>query len=311
MYSLFLLFLLPETLGLGVPRAGRIPLADERIIGGTASAIGEYPYTVSLNLTLPEGSGLCGGTLITDRVVVTAAHCVTNPDTGAILSPKSVRVGLGSQKLREQRHVQALEVHAHPLFQPPVSSSDIALIVIDPQAPSLKPAAIYSGHIPPMGRVTAVGWGMTSATGGFGSVPNSLQETELVVGSQKECREFVPGYESSDGPQICTQNKLLLGKDTCQGDSGTGVFITVAGSRYLAGLTSYGANLMGDPTCALDDGFGVYTRVSYFRSFIDSVASPSNKLAAEDDGAQDVDEVEDEEDEGEEENNVEDEEEGD
>ncbi|KAJ2379164.1 hypothetical protein H4S02_007177 [Coemansia sp. RSA 2611] len=131
-----------------------------------------------------------------------------------------------------------------------------------------------------MARVTAVGWGMTSATGGFGSVPNSLQETELVVGSQKECREFVPGYESSDGPQICTQNKLLLGKDTCQGDSGTGVFITVAGS-------------------------------SYFRSFIDSVASPSNKLAAEDDGAQNVDEVDDEEDEGEEENNVGDEEEGD
>ncbi|KAJ2735148.1 hypothetical protein IW152_001777 [Coemansia sp. BCRC 34962] len=160
-----------------------------------------------------------------------------------------------------------------------------------------------------MARVTAVGWGMTSASGGFGSVPNSLQETELVVGSQKDCREFVPGYESSDGPQICTQNKLLLGKDTCQGDSGTGVFIAVAGSRYLAGLTSYGANLMGDPTCALDDGFGIYTRVSYFRSFIDSVASLSNKLAAQDDGSLNMEEVEDkEDDEGEEENNVEEEE---
>ncbi|KAJ2813726.1 hypothetical protein H4S07_000468 [Coemansia furcata] len=303
MYSLLLLFLLPATLGLAVPRAGRVTSADERIIGGFASASGEYPYIVSLNLTLPGGTGLCGGTLITDRVVVTAAHCVIDPELGTLLSAKSILVGVGSQNLRQQHYVRALEVHAHPSFQLPVSSSDIALVVIEPVHASngVKAAAIYAGHIPPMTRLTAVGWGMTSPTGGFSSVPNSLQETELVVGSQEDCSEFVSGYESSDGPQICTENKLLLGKDTCQGDSGTGVFITVDGKRYLAGLTSYGANLLGDPTCALDDGFGVYTRISYFRSFIDSVAVPAKKNTAQDESHKQLNQEEEEEEEGEEE----------
>ncbi|KAJ2100225.1 hypothetical protein GGI09_002381 [Coemansia sp. S100] len=300
MYSLLLFFLLPATLGLAVSKAGRLTAADERIIGGFTSTTGEYPYVVSLNLTLPEGSGLCGGTLITDRIVVTAAHCVMDPDIGTLLPPGKVRVGLGSQKQRQQHFVPALEIHVHPEFQPPVSTNDIALIVIKPITPNatVHIAAIYAGHIPPMSRLTAVGWGMTSANGGFNSVPNSLQETELVVGSQQDCSEFVPGYESSDGPQICTENKLLLGKDTCQGDSGTGVFITVDGHKYLAGLTSYGANLLGDPTCALDDGFGVYTRVSYFRSFIDSVALVGNKSKAQDETLNRLDEEEEDEEDG-------------
>ncbi|KAJ2746847.1 hypothetical protein GGI20_001000 [Coemansia sp. BCRC 34301] len=266
-----------------MPRANNPTAADERIIGGFASASGQHPYAVSLNLTVAGGSGLCGGTLITDRVIVTAAHCAIDPDLGTTLAASSVRVGLGSQLLSQQHFVHALQVHANPDFQLPELTGDIALIIIEPVklSPRIQPAMIYSGHIPDGARLTAVGWGMTRPEGGFGSIPNALHETELVVGSQQDCSEFVPGYKSSDGPQICTENKLLLGKDTCQGDSGTGLFITVGGHRYLAGLTSYGANLMGDPTCALDDGFGVYTRVSYFRDFIDSFATLGGKRATQ------------------------------
>ncbi|KAJ2336659.1 serine-type endopeptidase activity protein [Coemansia sp. RSA 2681] len=305
MYSSQLLLLLPAVLGLAVPRAGKALTADERIIGGFASGSSEHPYAVSLNITTSLGSGLCGGTLLTDQVIVTAAHCAIDLDLGTPLSASSVRVGLGSQKLSQQRFVQALEVHANPKFQPPELVGDIALIIIAPVkfGPHLQPATVYAGHIPEGTRLTAVGWGMTRTDGsGFGRVPNALRETELIVGTRGDCSEFVPGYESSDGPQICTENKLLLGRDTCQGDSGTGVFITVDGHKYLAGLTSYGANLAGDPTCALDDGFGVYTRISYFRSFIDSFAAAlGNKRVTQNmlNKAEDIEDDEDDEDDNE------------
>ncbi|KAJ1997259.1 hypothetical protein GGI04_005473 [Coemansia thaxteri] len=286
MYGALLLLLIPATLGMRLPGAKRPLIEDERIIGGISSMAGEYPYIVSLNLTLPEGSGLCGGTLITNRIVVTAAHCVYDLDQGTVVAAKNVRVGLGSQSRKRQKFVQAQEVHVNPEFEPPVISGDIALIVIEPVELSkfIQVARIFNGNLPEGTKLTAVGWGMTRTDGGPGGIPDSLQQADIVVGSREDCSQFVPGYESSDGPQICTENKLLLGTDTCQGDSGTGVFISVDGRRFLAGLTSYGANLQGDPTCALDDGFGVYTRISYFRKFIDQVAGPhtssGHKLAA-------------------------------
>ncbi|KAI8323441.1 trypsin-like serine protease, partial [Martensiomyces pterosporus] len=256
---------------LALPKANTSFTSNDRIIGGTASAEGEYPYIVSLLIIFPDSKGLCGGTIIGDRVVVTAAHCVYDFDMLTPIDAENVYVGMGSNSRRRQTRVRAQAVHIHPQFDPNDIMNDIALIIIAPVSlgrSNIDGIQIYGGSIPEGTRLTALGWGQTGTNPHVNSVSDVLKRADIVVGSQADCRQFVPSFVSSDGPQICTENKLLPGDDTCQGDSGTGVVITVRGRRYLAGMTSYGASLQGDPTCALNDGFSIYTHVNYYMGFI-------------------------------------------
>lgn len=254
--------------------AASLPLSlpNERIIGGITSPEGAYPSAVSLEIHLSLGRALCGGTLITNQALVTAAHCVMDITSGKPLPPRAITVRLGSQLITEQRAVQAVQIHPHPAFSELTAQNDIAVIIIPPVTvfnKSLKRADIYRGPLQTGTHLTAVGWGLTDPSGSPTTLPDALQQTNLVVGEQQGCRSIVPSYGSSNGPQICTQNSLLPGKDTCQGDSGTGVYINVNGKPQLAGLTSFGGDAMGNPTCALDNGFGIYTHISYYQSFID------------------------------------------
>ncbi|KAI7820899.1 trypsin-like cysteine/serine peptidase domain-containing protein [Kickxella alabastrina] len=261
-----LILLFGTTLGLSVPL---LTNTAERIIGGQPSLPSAFPFAASLIIRLPGGTGFCGGTLISDTLVATAAHCVYNYSQGRPWPATAMRVGLNSNVLENQRALPVLQVYVHPAFDPREPKNDIAIVRI-PSSGGVETARVFDGKLPSGTRLTAIGWGRTSAAPGS-VLPSALQQTAIAVGETESCAQFVPGFKGSDGPQICTENRLLPGKDTCQGDSGTGVFVEDAGKMFLAGLTSYGANLNGDPTCALDDGFAVYTHVAFYRAFINSV----------------------------------------
>ncbi|KAJ1963357.1 hypothetical protein GGI12_002099 [Dipsacomyces acuminosporus] len=259
-----------------IPRntTGTVDSVD-RIIGGTATKEGEHPYIVSVEMLLSGSKGLCGGTLIGDRMVVTAGHCMYDSQSSGALEPQNVIVGLGSNNRNRQTRIRAQAVHLHPQFDPVNIANDIAIIILEQSSSGRSNTAtisVYSGSLPERTRLTALGWGQTKTTPGVVSVSSVLMRTDIIVGMQGECQQYLSSYVSSDGPQICTQNRLLPGDDTCQGDSGTGVVISSGGRYYLAGLTSYGSNLAGDPTCALNDGFAIYTHIYYHMGFINSVS---------------------------------------
>ncbi|KAJ1934409.1 hypothetical protein FBU59_005706 [Linderina macrospora] len=247
---------------------------NERIIGGSFAFDGQYPYLASLEMNWGRGTGLCGGTIIADSVIVTAAHCVMDLDNGSIIRANRISVGVGSVDKSRQRFVRGSAVYVHPRFDPNDIINDIAVIVTSSMGVgngNVQRIPVYGGDISPGTRLTALGWGQTGTNPNIDSTTNRLKHADIVVGMRNDCSRFIRGYESSNGPQICTENRFLLGDDTCQGDSGTGVVINANGRQYLAGFTSYGANLRGDPTCALNDGFGVYTHVNYYLGFISSV----------------------------------------
>ncbi|KAJ2316106.1 Serine protease 56, partial [Coemansia sp. RSA 2702] len=83
----------------GIPLA-KLALGDERIIGGTQAPSGMFPFIVHL---FKDGNAYCGGTLIDSEWVLTAAHCVTESDSGASgagsftpINPGSFKVGYGT-----------------------------------------------------------------------------------------------------------------------------------------------------------------------------------------------------------------------
>ncbi|KAJ2861118.1 hypothetical protein GGH94_005105 [Coemansia aciculifera] len=244
---------------------------DKRIIAGTAVASGKYPFAVRLNIQRGEDEYLCGGSLLLDNYVVTAAHCLVDTDTNAIAEPHTVSVCYGSNNVLEQTCTTALNVTVHRRYNPDTISNDIALLQISPltlKTGSVEMIPVYTGQLAEKQTLTTMGWGKT--TNNSTALPSTLMSVDIEIGTAKTCRVANPDYSTPNGPEVCSANALTPGKDSCQGDSGSPTIVNVDGVVYLAALTSSGTDPKnpGSADCATSDGLAFYTHVNYFMSFI-------------------------------------------
>ncbi|XP_017036146.1 trypsin eta isoform X2 [Drosophila kikkawai] len=237
---------------------------DPKIVGGEAVDITAVPYTVSIRLTANDrrsyGSGhLCGGVVISQRLVVTAAHCCYNSDTSKYRTAGEYFLVMGSSNLRsstantQEYYVQQLIIH--PDYNHKTLTNDIALMFINGyipwNSPTVRALALNSGMVS-TGTVCIIsGWGVLYS-GGYSS--NSLQAASVPIVSYESCRS---AYEIVPISQVCA-GYAKGGVDACQGDSGGPLNC----NNQLAGIVSYGSG------CALAGYPGVYTNVSYYNGWI-------------------------------------------
>lgn len=254
------------------------------IVHGNLSEIGQWPWQAALSLWSPAENAWdlsCGGSLLSESWVVTAAHCVARDRKGNLLNTRSLRIDLGKyyrDDSRDDAMVQtrsAQEIHVHEDFDPVRFDSDIALVLLDRPVeltsrvqPVCLPTErstqtnIVDGHL---GIVT--GWGQTENR----SYADALREAVVPVVSAKECER---AYKEGHFPLTVTSNMLCAGYergkiDACTGDSGGPlVFLDedVADRRVwvLEGIVSWG----GPRGCGAPNHFGGYTKVQAFLDWI-------------------------------------------
>lgn len=236
-------------------------LAAPRIVGGQDADQGEYPWQV---LVTPGGF-LCGGALIDELWVVTAAHCVDNIDTSNI----SVVLGNHTQSVSEstEQSFSIAESHPHPDYSAVTNDFDIALLKLS------SPATIIAGQVETISLnteadltggllATVIGWGTTSSGG---SAADVLQEVQVPIVSNATCIE---SYGSTITANMVCAGFAEGGKDSCQGDSGGPLMIPDGeGGFKLAGVVSFGTG------CAQANFYGVYARVSQFTAWISTTMS--------------------------------------
>jgi hypothetical protein len=226
-----------------------------RIINGQPASAGEYPAQGVLRR---NGNFICGGTLVSNRYFLTAAHCVT-ASNGALqpVGQFSVTLGNVDRDAGETFAFSALVRNAAYNFE--TFDNDSALFTLStPAPPSLEPMRVIevgeSSLWAPGRQSTLIGWGLT-VDGDNNSDSELLLETTAPMRSDADC---AAAYDSGGGSDFHPASMVCAGDgrtDTCQGDSGGPMMVSDGSFLVLAGLTSWGG------PCASDTQPGVYTRL--------------------------------------------------
>lgn len=244
-----------------------------RVLGGGDAEDGEWPSMVVLARpgTSPlSGRLFCGGTLVAERWVMTAAHCAYN-SFGALLTPSRIRVVAGVTDLvndvpEEETVVVNVFVHEDFDFDSAVvPPNDIALLelatatVATPSELFAEESEDFAGTI---GFV--VGWGAVQYIDPANAVyPAKLQDASVPLVSLNTCNQPVSYGGQLTASQLCA-GFAEGGVDACSGDSGGPLFIMRDGVPVQVGITSYGDG------CAKPLLYGIYTNISHFIPWLSS-----------------------------------------
>ena len=273
----------------GKARAAELlaPKPNPEIVGGTPAPAGKWPWQVALlqsSIANNFDAQFCGGTLVGDIFVVTAAHCVT--ESNGTQSPKNtIRVLTGTQSLAQNtggvRRAIAVIVR-HPQYNHASSDNDIAVIKLSTPAAGIKVARLLSraqeASLAAPGDLSFVtGWGNLSSTGS--SFPMNLQQVQVPIVARGNCND-ANSYDGLLTPQMICAGLSAGGKDSCQGDSGGPLIVRDAQGRWqmLAGVVSWGYG------CAEPNLFGVYARVAVLSAWVEQTMtrlSPESAAVAE------------------------------
>jgi len=222
--------------------------ASYRIVGGSPTLIGRYPYLVALIQKVSDAAmyQLCGGVLIAPDVVLTAAHC----------APKINTVQIGRYDLSDWsgnfETFNIVQSISHPLFNNIDFFYDYALLKLSGKSTYAYAQLNHDREMPTVGSyVTVIGWGATETGGQSSSIPNEVPVQCL---SNTQCSADYAS-EKIINTMICASSP---GKDACQGDSGGPLIMKGDNSieDVLVGVVSWGYS------CADPLHPGVYSRVS-------------------------------------------------
>ncbi|XP_067414589.1 mast cell protease 1A-like [Emydura macquarii macquarii] len=229
-------------------------LAGE-IIGGQEARPHSRPYMAFVNIDEGGGGGRCGGFLIREDVVVTAAHCNCNlGNITVLLGAHNIAIEEpGRQEIRVRRRIP------HPDYNDETFENDIMLLELECLAQLnewVRPIALpkVTRRVEPGTRCSVAGWGLTGSDPAKTS--NVLMEVELGVKVDKFCTNlYGKGYKSET--MLCAGSPEAH-QGTLQGDSG-GPLVC---DEVAQGICSWEI---------VNSSAEIYTRVSHFVPWIKKV----------------------------------------
>jgi secreted trypsin-like serine protease len=200
--------------------------ATASIVGGRGATIEEFPSLAYIEAREGKSGFSCTGTVVSPRVILTAAHCVENLERGSFTAAGNYAVATATTapgSALRQNVFRVVETHVFPGFDPGSLRGDAGILVLD--RPTAAPpialagpadAALYAGGA----AIQLAGWGLTRANATDG--PGSLRATSMVVQAPSFCkqktRDYYPPFSAAG--QFCTLDLPTRRSGGCFGDSG-------------------------------------------------------------------------------------------
>ncbi|XP_047648420.1 kallikrein-7 [Phacochoerus africanus] len=240
-----LILLLSLALG-STAQEGQGDKSGEKIIDGVPCPGGSRPWQVALL----KGNQLhCGGVLVNQQWVLTAAHCMMN----------DYNVHLGSDRLddRKGQKIRATRSFRHPGYSTQTHVNDLMLVKLSRPArlsAGVKKVNLPSRCEPPGTTCTVSGWGTTSSPDV--TFPADLMCTDVKLISSQDCKKV---YKDLLGSSMLCAGIPNSKTNACNGDSG-GPLVC---KGTLQGLVSWGTFPCGQPNDP-----GVYTQVCKYIDWI-------------------------------------------
>ncbi|KAM6446708.1 suppressor of tumorigenicity 14 protein homolog isoform 2-T2 [Liasis olivaceus] len=244
---------------------GRSQIKKFRIVGGEDARPGKWPWQASLQLG--TSGHICGASVISNRWLVSAAHCFQDSESTRYSIASSWTAYMGIKIINKHSNNQAVmrsikRIILHPNYDQYVSDYDIALLEMETPVfftELVQPICLLSSpRVFIYGTVCYVtGWGAVKENSQLTKI---LQEAKVKIINQSVCNKL---YDYLITSQMLCAGNLNGGIDACQGDSGGPLACLGKGNRwYLKGIVSWGEG------CARRNRPGVYTKVTAFYEWI-------------------------------------------
>jgi|ERR1711942_14934 len=226
---------------------------DKQIVSGYEAGVCEFPHMAYLLMTEKDGSHTsCGGALIDETHILTAAHCVLDVvgvtvHLGHADKTKAPQVIKGARwtHISGYRHTSAAIVN------------DVAMIRLERPAklgPCVQTISLPERKQIFTGTCIAAGWGKTRNDEG-GAI--HMRKTPIDIIPAKQCRKY---HAILWNQHICVGDRTHLGGNICQGDSGGPLMCQSGNKMVVAGVASY--------IFDCEKGFGVYANIPMFIDWV-------------------------------------------
>jgi len=241
-----------------------------RIVGGSETLPNQYPWQVGL-VPSSGGNPFCGGTLISNQYVMTAAHCTVGS------SASQIKVLLGEHNLSDNGdgayRVQVAQIIQDSAYNADTLDRDFSILKLS--TPVTFTNKVRPACLPPLSdtdkyvgaNAIVSGWGALSSGG---SSPNVLNAVSVPVIANDQCGN----YGSQILASMMCAGKVTGGIDSCQGDSGGPLTTKINGAYRLIGVVSWGYG------CAGAGYPGIYARVNYVLPWIYNTIAGSTTCPA-------------------------------
>ncbi|XP_050027683.3 coagulation factor IX-like [Dermacentor andersoni] len=243
-----------------------------KVVGGKEAKKGSHPWQVLFRL--PDSPAHCGGALLNEHWVLTAAHCFELLGKDAQSSQLQVLLGKHNQFASEphQLAVRIEKVLTHPDYDSDSQDADVALVKLDSDvefSDYVRPVALGDPDFvekeffskPDVHGVVS-GWGRTDEA----DHSKVLQEIRVPIKTAVVCKASTE-LEVTDNMFCAGYSKGRTHRDTCEGDSGSPFVGESNGKFYVVGIVSF-----GEQSCLSKGKYGFYAKVHKFTPWIRKTA---------------------------------------
>lgn len=243
-----------------------------KITGGNDADIADFPWQVFLE----AGNYQCGGIIINESWILTAAHC-TQTSTGSPIPVQSMLIKVGATNpfnILEGKYYYITNVIVHENYNKTRNENDLALLKVKGRInyANAEPIRMVSapdvanGATDPGTMAWVTGWGLTKVTPE--TYATNLQKVQLPIVSN-----FQASVIWGTIPSTTLMAGYLSGnKDACSGDSGGPLVVPAGGQYKLAGVVSWGSE-----NC---NTYGGYSRISSYEPWIRQKTGLAEDLVA-------------------------------